>query len=540
MTQSRPVEFPEVSVVVIFLNEGRFLPEAVDSVFAQTYGSWELLLVDDGSTDASSSIACRIAELHPGRVRYLEHDGHANRGTSSSRNLGIRHARGKFVAFLDADDVWFPRKLERQLAVIDSRSDVGMVYGTTQLWYSWTSDPLDAGRDLTPDLGVETDRPLGGPAFLARMLRRQVLAPGICSLLVRREVIRAVGGFEEAFRGMYDDQAFIAKVCLSTSILASGECWDRYRQHSDSCYSIAKATGEDQPARGFFLEWLKTYLLARKVDEPNLREALQRELNFVQSSGGSGGAAVARRLIRTLLPGSARRWLQSKWSREEYLPRLGRVDFRSLRRLTPISRRWGKDRGGQPIDRYYIERFLGAHAADIHGRVMEIGDDTYTRRFGADAVNRRDILHCVQGNPRATIVADLARGGDQLPSAAFDCVILTQVLHLLSDPGAAVQTVYRILRPGGVVLATVPGISQISRWDMERWGDCWRFTTLSARRLFAPLFSPEQVSVAPHGNVLAATAFLQGLAAEDLRPDELDYHDPDYQVLTTVRAAKPA
>src|SRR5262249_39242789 len=114
MTQSRPVGVPEVSVVVIFLNEARFLPEAVDSVFAQTHECWELLLVDDGSMDASSSIARRIAELHPGRVRYLEHDGHVNRGRSSSRNLGIHHARGQFVAFLDADDVWFPRKLERQ------------------------------------------------------------------------------------------------------------------------------------------------------------------------------------------------------------------------------------------------------------------------------------------------------------------------------------------------------------------------------------------------------------------------------------------
>jgi SAM-dependent methyltransferase len=208
--------------------------------------------------------------------------------------------------------------------------------------------------------------------------------------------------------------------------------------------------------------------------------------------------------------------------------------------LTPISRRWGKDRGGQPIDRYYIECFLAAHAADIRGRVMEVGDDTYARRFGANAVKRRDILHAIPGNPQATIVADLARGSDQLSDAAFDCVILTQVLQMISDPGAAVRTVHRILRPGGVVLATVPGISQVSRWDMERWGDYWRFTTLSARRLFASVFPPEQVSVEPHGNVLAAIAFLHGLAAKDLRPAELDHQDPDYQVLITVRAVRPA
>jgi glycosyltransferase involved in cell wall biosynthesis len=533
------VGVPEISVVIIFLNADRFLQEAVDSVFAQTYGDWELLLVDDGSTDDSGSIARRVVERHSDRVRYLEHPDHANRGRSASRNLGIQHARGKFVAFLDADDVWFPRKLERQLALMRSQSGVGMVYGTTQLWYSWTGDPLDAGRDLTPDLGVALGVPLQGSVFLARMLQRQALAPCTCSMLLRREVVQAVGGFEAAFRGMHDDQAFIAKVCLSTSILASGECWDRYRQHPDSCYSIARATGQNLSARRFFLEWLKAYLLSHRIDDRIVWETLQEELKAGQPFGASRWTGRVRRLVRMLLPVSLPRWLRSKWPREEYVPPAGHVDFGSLRRLTPISRRWGKDRGGQPIDRYYIERFLDAHAADIRGRVLEVGDDTYARRFGTEAVVRRDILHAVPGNPEATIVADLARGGDQLPATAFDCVILTQVLQMIGDPGAAVRTVHRILRPGGVVLATVPGISQISRWDMERWGDCWRFTTLSARRLFASMFPPEQVSVAPHGNVLAATAFLHGLAAQDLRPEELDYHDPDYQVLITVRAVKP-
>ncbi len=540
MTDSEgQVAVPEVSVVIIFLNADRFLQEAVDSVFAQTHRDWELLLVDDGSTDDSSGIAQQIAERYPERVRYLEHPDHANRGRSAARNLGIHHARGQFVAFLDADDVWLPYKLERQLALMRSRSGVGMVYGTTQLWYSWTGDPLDAGRDLTPDLGVALGVPLEGSVFLASMLQRQALSPCTCSMLLRREVVQAVGGFEAAFRGMYDEQAFVAKVCLATPILASGECWDRYRQHPGSYDSIAKATGEHGSARRFFLEWLKAYLLAHGIDDRLVWEALRKELNSGQPLGASRRDERVRRLVRTLLPLSARRWLRPKWRREKNVPAAGHVDFGSLRRLTPISRRWGKDRGGQPIDRYYIERFLAAHAGDIRGRVLEVGDDRYARRFGDDAVMRRDILHPVPGNPQATIVADLARGGDQLPEAAFDCVILTQVLHVISDPGAAVRTVHRILRPGGVVLASVAGISQVSRWDMERWGDHWRFTTLSARRLFASVFPPELVSVASYGNVLAAIAFLHGLAAQDLRPEELDHHDPDYQVLITVRAARP-
>jgi glycosyltransferase involved in cell wall biosynthesis/SAM-dependent methyltransferase len=529
----------EVSVVLIFFNEERFLQEAVDSVFAQTSTDWELLLVDDGSNDDSSHVARRIAERHPGRVRYLEHPDHANRGTSVSRNLGIHHARGRFVAFLDADDVWLPHKLERQLAIMRSRPDIGMVYGTTQLWYSWTGDSRDAGRDLTPDLGVALGVPLEGPTFLARMLQRQALAPCVCSMLLRRDAVEAAGGFEPAFRGMHDDQAFIAKVCLATPILASGECWDRYRQHPDSCYATARATGQRPSARRFFLEWLQAYLLAHRIEDRILWETLRKELGAGEPPGASRWTRRARRLGRAMLPVSLRRWLRTPGPRDGSVPSVGQVDFGSLRRLAPISRKWGKDRGGPPIDRYYIERFLAAHAADIRGRVLEVGDDTYTRRFGTDAVERRDVLHALPGNPQATIVADLAGGGDELPAAAFDCVILTQVLQMIGDPAAAVRTVHRILRPGGVVLATVPGISQVSRWDMESWGDYWRFTTLSARRLFEAGFPPEMVSVAPHGNVLAAIAFLHGLAAPELRGEELDHQDPDYQVLITVRAVRP-
>jgi SAM-dependent methyltransferase len=169
--------------------------------------------------------------------------------------------------------------------------------------------------------------------------------------------------------------------------------------------------------------------------------------------------------------------------------------------------------------------------------VLEVRDDAYTRRFGGERVTRADVLHPTAGNQKATIVADLT-SADHVPSEAFDCIVLTQVLPFILDVTAAVRTLHRILRPGGVVLATVPGISQIVRYDMERWGDFWRFTSLSARRLFECGFPEGEVQVGVHGNVLAATAFLQGLSSRELRPEELDYLDPDYEVLITVRAVK--
>jgi SAM-dependent methyltransferase len=217
-------------------------------------------------------------------------------------------------------------------------------------------------------------------------------------------------------------------------------------------------------------------------------------------------------------------------------PPIGRLDFGDLRRVTPISQSFGFDRG-QPIDRYYIEGFLALHAEDIRGRVLEIADNRYTRQFGGSRVTRSDVLNLTPDNPHATIIADLANAG-AIPSNAFDCIVFTQTLQYIYEPQTAVKTLYRILKPEGVLLASFPVISQICRYDMDRWGDYWRFTDGSIRRLLGDIFTPENVTVQAHGNILAAISFLHGLAAHELRPPELEHHDPDYQILITARAVK--
>ena len=211
------------------------------------------------------------------------------------------------------------------------------------------------------------------------------------------------------------------------------------------------------------------------------------------------------------------------------------MNFGSLRRVTPISRYWGFDRG-TPIDRYYIEKFLGQHCRDVRGRVLEIGDDSYTCRFGGDRVTQRDILHVTPGNPQATIVGDLATA-DHIPSDAFDCIILTQTLQLIYDVRTAIATIHRILKPRGVVLATFPGISQT--YDRD-WGDSWywNFTTLSGRRLFEEQFLKGNMEIETYGNVLSTISFLHGLAVEELTFEELDHHQPGYAVTIAVRAVK--
>jgi SAM-dependent methyltransferase len=193
---------------------------------------------------------------------------------------------------------------------------------------------------------------------------------------------------------------------------------------------------------------------------------------------------------------------------------------------------------GLPVDRYYIEQFLAQNKRDIQGRVLEIGDDTYTRKFGEDRVSQSDVLHVSEQRHRVTIIGDLVQA-DKIPSNAFDTVILTQTLQVIYDTTGAIRTVYRILKPGGIVLVTVAGISKISRYDMDRWGYYWSFTTKSIRRLFEAAFPEENIKVEAHGNVLAAISFLHGLAAEELRQKELEYSDPDYELLITLRAVKP-
>ena len=242
--------------------------------------------------------------------------------------------------------------------------------------------------------------------------------------------------------------------------------------------------------------------------------------------------AVAKRGLRAVLPEVTFRSLAQQKRRLS----LGQVRWGSFNRVTPISRIWGHDRG-QPIDRYYIEGFLKKHAADIKGRVLEVGDPRYTKQFGGDRVTCSDILHALPGNPEATFVGDIAEGAG-IPDDRFNCLIFTQVLHCCFDPKAALRHLYRILEPGGVALLTLPGIMKVDWGAMEHWPDYWRFTCRSAQRLFEETFGAGNVEVETFGNVRAALGFLHGLAQEDMRASDLDAHDPHYEVTIAVRAVK--
>jgi SAM-dependent methyltransferase len=218
------------------------------------------------------------------------------------------------------------------------------------------------------------------------------------------------------------------------------------------------------------------------------------------------------------------------------IPSTGHVSFGDLRRVEPFGRHFGTDRG-QAIDRHYIEAFLQSRATDIRGRVLEVGDDGYTRQFGGPQVTHSDVLHVDSTNPRATIVADLT-DAPHIADNRFDCIVLTQVLHLIYEPRRAVRTLHRILKPGGVLLLTVPGITQVPHGTVWAHTWYWAFTELSTLRMLDEAFGPGHVDVESRGNVFSAAAMLYGLASQDLGVSDLEVHDPDYPVIVTARAHK--
>ncbi len=205
-----------------------------------------------------------------------------------------------------------------------------------------------------------------------------------------------------------------------------------------------------------------------------------------------------------------------------------------MRGTAPINPAFGSAEG-TPVDRYYIEHFLDAERALITGTVLEIGDRSYTQRFGND-VTRSDILSAA-ADEGVTYVGDLV-SCPEIPSDTYDCIVLTQTLHYLRDMGAGVAELDRILKPGGSVLCTVPGISQVSRFDMDRWGDRWRLTSLSADELFSAAFPTDGIKIVTYGNALAAVCFLQGVPAERISAVKLDRCELDYQLIVAIRATK--
>lgn len=312
-----------VSIIVIFLNTEKFIQEAIESVISQTYENWELLLVDDGSTDSSTAIAREFADRYPDKILYLEHENHQNRGKSTSRNLGIGKAKGEYIAFLDADDIFLPLKLEKQIAILESHPDAAMVYGNTLYWHSWTGNPEDSQRDYLPELGIQSNTLIQPPSLLKLLLGGGGAVPCICSFLVRRKSVEELSGFEETIQHLYEDQVFLAKVFVTAPVFVEDGCWEKYRQRDDSSWHLSMLTGEEDRARLIFLNWLEKYLTKQGVKDPQVWQALHQQLLAYRYPILSNITECTQRFLRQIkarlksiaqqtFPTPIRRWLEAQ------------------------------------------------------------------------------------------------------------------------------------------------------------------------------------------------------------------------------------
>ena len=499
-----------VSVIVTTYNHADYLGAALDSVLAQTVPAAEVIVVDDGSTDDPESVMAG----RPG-VRLIRQP---NRGPSAARNAGLRAARFPLVLFLDADDLLTPVAIAAGLACFARDPGVAFVYGAHRR--------VDA--DLVP-LGERRYKAVRGDAFTSLLYGNLI---GMhATVLYRRELLLAAGGFDEDLRSAEDYDLYLRLARdhrIGTHPVETA--WYRWHGANTSAdpramlretlkiHRVHRPGKSEEAARRTAWQagrraWTAHYVKEVVAGERATGRSRLRTMTSVASLSSSAAARLALRAAARRAP---------TWRPVDRPPVVGKVNLGSLDRTRPISMDFGYDRG-VPIDRYYIERFLDRSAEDIRGRVLEVGDATYSRRFGAERITTQDVLHVEGGNPEATVVGDMSVPG-VLPAETFDCIVLTQTLHLVYDPRAAVEQLHRSLKPGGVLLMTVPGISQLDRgaWN-SRW--YWSMTPAAVERLLGDVFGAEAVSVEGHGNVYAATTFLQGMALGEVSTRMLDEYD---------------
>jgi glycosyltransferase involved in cell wall biosynthesis len=317
---SMPEQAGLVSVVIIFLNEERFLRAAIESVLAQDYPHWELLLVDDGSTDASPDIARAFASEHS-RIRCLAHPGGQNRGMSASRNLGLTHARGEYVAFLDADDVYLPQRLRRHVEVLAAQPGISMTVSSHIRWFDDSTDTVEQSEvGYARPFFVVGDIVWEPPLGLIVVMCVPYLNVGTCNLTIRRRIAEQVGGFEDGFTAMYEDQVFAAKILARYPVYVMQAYLARYRHHGASATRRAKATTEFLVATSYadttrFFAWLLNYLAEHGIDDPTLLEMVRdRQIRDGRQPGWLGRvrmrvSAEVKRLLVRVLPGAWRKRL---------------------------------------------------------------------------------------------------------------------------------------------------------------------------------------------------------------------------------------
>ncbi|GEO05596.1 hypothetical protein AAE02nite_32600 [Adhaeribacter aerolatus] len=535
---------PLVSVIIPCYNHAHFLPEAIESVLNQTYPAIEIIVVDDGSKDNTREIAQRYPE-----VTYIYKQ---NQGLSAARNTGIDHSRGAYLVFLDADDWLYLDAIETNVNYLRQNPDLGFVsggfdevdankkrniigaYPVTQdhfLWLlsgnyicmhaavmfqrwvfnKWRYDTtLRACEDYDLYLSIARNHPVMHHQHKLAVYRRYDTSMSFNIPVMLRNTLKVLEKHSKDLRTETEKEA------LKKGIL-----------------NYQKNYGP-QIISGLFNQRVKT---AQRLEKNDIRLLLKYSPRLMVDFIKHLAKEPVKTLIKKYSPQFLLRSLHKAGIYKDFYEAPRHINKGDFDRTMPFSIRYGFDRGGA-VDRYYIENFLQQQADCIKGNVLEIGDNEYTLRYGGKKVSKSDIFHVNADNPKATVIGDLSNA-PHVPDNSYDCVILTQTLQFIYDFKGALQTCYRILKPGGTLLLTVPGISQIEYGDLEEsW--FWSFTRPSMQKAMTEIFPGTNVEVQNFGNVFVATALLYGMGLPEIKKEQMDFTDPHYQVIITVKGTKPA
>ena len=545
---------PIITVVITCYNQGKYLREAIESVLAQSYKYCEIIIVDDGSTDHTKF----VVDGYP-QVKYIYQ---VNQGVSSARNTGIEHSNGEFICFLDADDWLLPNGLEINLQHIEENKEVAFVSGA----YVFVNMHYPFARFVPAErLSREERYTVDEPKFpVTRDHYKQFLRGnyiGMHAAVLYRHWVFEEFRFDTSLTGCEDYDLFL-RISRKYPVLDHAAPIAAYRRHENNTTANTsmmlrfaldvldrqkdnlKTSEEEKCLMEGKVNWKNIYanLVYQKMLNP-LYQYKREDLQFLWLNDKKlyfnrqikKFKLEYKEILKKVLPSPVVKALKSLNGRKIYTPPVGKVNMGDLARLDPFSRAFGYDRGG-PVDRYYIDNFLEKNSALIKGRVLEIGDNEYTLKFGGAKVTQSDILHVNETNPNATFIGDITNA-PHLPGNGFDCIVLTQTLHLIYDYKEAIKTCYRILKPGGNLLLTVPGITSI---DAGEWKSTWywAFTDISIKRILEETFDVDNIIVDAFGNILTATAFLYGMGLQELSKNKLDYYDPSYQVTISAIATK--
>lgn len=303
---------PKVSIITCFLDVENYIEATIQSVLQQEHKNWELLLVDDGSTDRSTLIAKQYASQYPDKIFYFEHEGHQNKGASLSRNVAIFKSSGEYIAFLDADDVWLPVYLKHQLNVLHQQKAT-MVCEASEYWHDWKEA---SAENIIIPVGAQQDTLFSPPQLMLDLYPLgSGAAPCICGMLIKREAILKHKGFDNLFTGMYDDQSLLVKLYLHESVYISSSVHNRYRQRSDSLVHTSHRSANYHKERKKFLRWLRAYLRSQHIKNPDIDNLLQVALDryrfSIMNYINKAAPGKAKRIVAMVMPSSVKQYLKN-------------------------------------------------------------------------------------------------------------------------------------------------------------------------------------------------------------------------------------